>query len=65
MWRYCKFVFQFGYYLATNLDNGRCLDSILINGKGAVNCQTAQALQSFETPPMKALLNGSQLTDKG
>lgn len=45
--------------------SARCGDSILINGKGAVNCPGVPFLMSLVPPPVLPLLLGANLTDKG
>ncbi|RFU31991.1 hypothetical protein B7463_g4366, partial [Scytalidium lignicola] len=42
-----------------------CMDSILINGKGSVNCQDVAFLQTLIPPPLVPLLNGLPYSDKG
>lgn len=42
-----------------------CGDSILINGKGSVNCPGVPFLMSLVPPPVLPLLDGQNLTDKG
>lgn len=42
-----------------------CADSILINGKGSVNCLPQKRIDELTSPPVQALLNGKKLTDKG
>lgn len=47
--------------------NNSCVDSILVNGKGAVNCQPQSFLNSLINPNLGHLLAASNLTvsDKG
>jgi len=49
---------------ATGLD-AFCANSLLINGKGSVNCLSRATIDEFTSPALKLLLNGSQLTDMG
>ena len=42
-----------------------CVDSLLINGKGAVNCQPQAVLNALTPPPLLLLLNGSTVSDRG
>lgn len=42
-----------------------CVDSLLINGKGAVNCQPQALLNALTPPPLLKLLNGSTVSDRG
>lgn len=41
------------------------MDSLLINGKGSVNCQDQSLLNKLTPPPLLKLLNGSFVSDKG
>jgi hypothetical protein len=43
----------------------RCGDSILINGKGSVNCPGVPFIMSLVPPPVLPILLGQNLTDKG
>ena len=55
-------------YRAIEVDSGLdlfCVDSLLINGKGAVNCQSQKLLNSLTPPPLLQLLNGSTISDRG
>ncbi|KAJ9271249.1 hypothetical protein DTO212C5_2599 [Paecilomyces variotii] len=49
---------------ATGLD-AFCASSLLINGKGSVNCLSRATIDEFTSPALKQLLNGTQLTDMG
>ena len=42
-----------------------CVDSLLVNGKGAVNCQPQEVLNALTPPPLLHLLNGSTVSDRG
>ena len=42
-----------------------CVDSLLVNGKGAVNCQPQAVLNALTPPPLLKLLNGSTVSDRG
>ena len=55
-------------YRAVEVDSGLdlfCVDSLLINGKGAVNCQPQELLNSLTPGPLLQLLNGSTISDRG
>lgn len=55
-------------YRAAELASGLdlfCVDSLLINGKGAVNCQPQELLNALTPPPLLKLLNGSTVSDRG
>ncbi len=43
----------------------RCGDSILVNGKGSVNCPGVSFIMSLVLPPVLPILMGQNLTDKG
>ena len=47
------------------LTPGSCVDSLLINGKGSVNCQPQSLLNQLTPPPLLKILNGSTVSDKG
>ncbi|GAD99533.1 laccase-1 [Paecilomyces variotii No. 5] len=49
---------------ATGLD-AYCANSLLINGKGSVNCLPRETINEFTSAAVKQVLNGSQLTDMG
>jgi len=51
--------------LANRSRRDSCLDSLLINGKGAVNCQPQALLNNLTLPPLLKLLNGSFVSDRG
>ncbi|KAI9733982.1 MAG: hypothetical protein M1834_002639 [Cirrosporium novae-zelandiae] len=58
----------FDEYLAAEADSGAdltCVDSILVNGQGSVNCQSIDTLESLLSAPLKSLLNGTNVTDRG
>ena len=42
-----------------------CFDSLLVNGKGSVNCQPQELLNQLTPPPLLNLLNGSFVSDRG
>ena len=42
-----------------------CVDSLLINGKGAVNCQPQAVLNALTPSALLHLLNGSTVSDRG
>ena len=55
-------------YRAVEVDSGLdlfCVDSLLINGKGSVNCQPQELLNALTPPPLLKLLNGSTVSDRG
>lgn len=49
---------------ATGLD-AFCVNAMLINGKGSVQCLGQDTLNQFTTPAMKAILGDHKLTDTG
>ena len=55
-------------YRAVELASGLdlfCVDSLLVNGKGSVNCQSQALLNALTPPPLLALLNGATVSDRG
>ena len=55
-------------YRAIEVDSGLdlfCVDSLLINGKGSVNCQPQELLNALAPPALLQLLNGSSISDRG
>ena len=53
--------------LASGLESSICMDSLLVNGKGAVNCWSREEINQFTSPgiaPVLAQMN-LELTDKG
>ncbi|KAL9121114.1 MAG: hypothetical protein Q9187_002328 [Circinaria calcarea] len=42
-----------------------CVDSVLIQGKGNVDCLPAEELDSLVNPALRFVLNGTKVTDKG
>lgn len=50
--------------VAANIDPF-CGDSLLINGQGNVNCPGVPFLMSLVSPPVRPILQGQNLTDKG
>ncbi|KAF2811395.1 laccase TilA [Mytilinidion resinicola] len=42
-----------------------CVDSLLVNRKGFVNCWSREDIQTFTSPPAKQVLGGLNYTDKG
>lgn len=61
-WTFCK---QIPEISISQLIDTSCMDSVLFNGKGAVNCQSQSFLESLIGPALASLLDGSKLTDKG
>ncbi|KAJ5225786.1 laccase TilA [Penicillium chermesinum] len=49
---------------ATGLDS-YCVDALLINGKGSIQCLGRATLDKYTTPAQKSLLDGKHLTDTG
>ncbi|TAQ87647.1 hypothetical protein B7494_g4011 [Chlorociboria aeruginascens] len=63
-WNHFTSVELHNYSVTANIDP-ICMDSILVNGKGAVNCQNSTFLNSLVPPPIAAALAGESLSDKG
>lgn len=53
--------------LASGIESAICMDSLLVNGKGSVDCWSRKDIDAFTRPDIVPLLqaNGLQLTDKG
>lgn len=53
--------------VASNVQSAACMDSLLVNGKGAVNCWSRQEITASVNQDVAPILqaNGLQLTDKG
>lgn len=53
--------------VASGLESAICMDSLLVNGKGAVDCWSREDINAYVDPAIAPLLksNGLQLTDKG
>ncbi|KAH7348022.1 multicopper oxidase-domain-containing protein [Pyrenochaeta sp. MPI-SDFR-AT-0127] len=53
--------------LVSGLESAICMDSLLVNGKGAVNCWSREDIDALTNPGIAPLLkaNGLQLTNKG
>lgn len=49
---------------ATHLDS-YCVNALLINGKGSINCLDRNTLNKHLSPAQKTLLNGQNITDTG
>ncbi|KAJ4295274.1 hypothetical protein N0V90_007285 [Kalmusia sp. IMI 367209] len=52
---------------AAGLESAVCVDSLLVNGKGAVDCWTREELNKYTSPGIAPLLqqNNLSMTDKG
>ena len=53
--------------LAANFETAICMDSLLLNGKGAVDCWSRAEINKFTSPAVAPIFaaNGIQMTDKG
>ncbi|KAJ4371150.1 hypothetical protein N0V83_004366 [Neocucurbitaria cava] len=53
--------------LASGIESAICMDSLLVNGKGAVDCWSREDINTFTNPAIVPLLqaNGLQMTNKG
>lgn len=63
-WKAITFEELFDMEEASGLDI-TCPDTIIVNGKGSVQCPGIDFINSFVTPQLATILNGSQLTAKG
>ncbi|KAF2727478.1 hypothetical protein EJ04DRAFT_451268 [Polyplosphaeria fusca] len=66
-WRHTTSQHTWELQLASGLESSVCMDSLLVNGKGAVNCWSREDLDRFTNPGIGPVLeqNGWQMTDKG
>ncbi|CAO2655528.1 Nn.00g043310.m01.CDS01 [Neocucurbitaria sp. VM-36] len=53
--------------LASGLESAICMDSLLVNGKGSVDCWSREEINAFTNPEIVPLLqaNNLQMTNKG
>lgn len=54
--------------LASGIESAICMDSLLVNGKGAVDCWSREEINQFTSPalvPALALAGNLELSDKG
>ncbi|KAF1845017.1 multicopper oxidase [Cucurbitaria berberidis CBS 394.84] len=53
--------------LASGLESAICMDSLLVNGKGSVDCWSREEIDAFTNPGIAPLLkaNGLKFTNKG
>jgi hypothetical protein len=53
--------------LASGLESAVCMDSLLVNGKGSVDCWPREEIDQFTNPGIGPVLeqNGLEMTDKG
>ncbi|KAF1931350.1 multicopper oxidase [Didymella exigua CBS 183.55] len=53
--------------LASGLESAICMDSLLVNGKGAVDCWSREEITKFTSPGIAPVLTlgGLEMTDKG
>ncbi|OQE01644.1 hypothetical protein PENVUL_c042G09132 [Penicillium vulpinum] len=61
-WRHLTFEELWQAEKATGLDMP-CVNSLLINGKGSVNCFDQELINQMTSPTIKSLLRGENLTD--
>ncbi|KAJ4403667.1 hypothetical protein N0V91_006367 [Didymella pomorum] len=66
-WRHRTSEQTWGDQLASGLESSICMDSLLVNGKGAVDCWSRAELIQFTSPGIAPLLAAGnlELTDKG
>jgi FtsP/CotA-like multicopper oxidase with cupredoxin domain len=66
-WRHRPSVPTWDDEVASGIDTAECMDSLLVNGKGRVDCWPRAEIDAFVNPAIAPLLqaNGLQLTDKG
>ncbi|KAF2020995.1 multicopper oxidase [Aaosphaeria arxii CBS 175.79] len=66
-WRHTGSKHTWDLQLASGIESSICMDSILLNGKGAVNCWSREDISAFTSPAIAPLLKELNLTmtDKG
>lgn len=66
-WRHRPSQLTFNDTIASGIDTQNCMDSVLVNGKGAVDCWPRSQIDEFVSPAVAPLLttSGLKLTDKG
>lgn len=66
-WRHMTSQRTWDLQLASGLESAVCMDSLLVNGKGAVDCWTREEITQFTNPGIAPLLqqNNLQMTNKG
>jgi FtsP/CotA-like multicopper oxidase with cupredoxin domain len=66
-WRHTTSERTWELELASGLESAVCMDSLLINGKGAVDCWSREQLTRFTKPGIAPVLQRAnlQMTDKG
>ncbi|ORY08454.1 Cupredoxin [Clohesyomyces aquaticus] len=66
-WRHTTSERTWELQLASGIESAVCMDSLLINGKGAVDCWSREEITQFTSPGIAPLLqqNNLTMTDKG
>lgn len=66
-WRHTTSERTWELSLASGIESSLCMDSLLVNGNGAVNCWSREDLTKFTAPSFAPLLQqmGLAMTDKG
>lgn len=66
-WRHTTSERTWQLQLASGIESAICMDSLLVNGKGAVDCWSREDLAQFTSPALAPLFQqtGLQMTDKG
>ena len=66
-WRHTTSDRTWELQVASGLESAICMDSLLVNGKGAVSCWSREDIDRFTNPGIAPLLeqNGLEMTNKG
>ncbi|KAF2003681.1 multicopper oxidase [Amniculicola lignicola CBS 123094] len=66
-WRHTTFEKTWALQLASGIESSICVDSILLNGKGAVNCWSREDITKYTSPAVAPMLQqmNATITAKG
>ncbi|KAF2465641.1 uncharacterized protein BDR25DRAFT_295302 [Lindgomyces ingoldianus] len=66
-WRHTTSQRTWDLQLASGVESAVCIDSLLINGKGSVNCLSREDIDQYTNPAIKPILeqNNLKMTNKG
>jgi hypothetical protein len=66
-WRHIPSEETWNDQLASGVENAICMDSILVNGRGSVECLPRETIDAYPDPGIEHILqpNNLKLTDKG
>ena len=66
-WRHITSTRTYELEVLSGIESAICIDALLVNGKGAVNCWSREELTEYTSPAIAPLLEGAglKMTDKG